>query len=179
MRCFISIDLSVEATREIERLQRIIKPHFIGKTTSSENLHLTLKFLDEIENTTLDNVKKKLSKIEHQSFELTLNGLGVFSQQFIKMVWVKVSTVPLQSLIDNCLKVIFEPEHRFMSHITIARVKKIKDKQLFLKLINATTINKIIFIVREFYLKESILTNEGPIYKVIKKYDLKHRDKNG
>ena len=30
MRCFISIDLSVEATKEIERLQRIIKPHFIG-----------------------------------------------------------------------------------------------------------------------------------------------------
>jgi hypothetical protein len=45
MRCFIGIDLSVEATKETERLQRIIKPHFVGKTTSSENLHLTLKFL--------------------------------------------------------------------------------------------------------------------------------------
>ena len=175
MRCFISIDLSVEATKEIERLQRIIKPHFIGKTTSNENLHLTLKFLGEIEDTTLDNVKKKLSTIEHQSFELTLNGLGVFSQQFIKMVWVKVSTVPLQSLIDNYLKDIFEPEHRFMGHITIARVKKIEDKQSFLKLINVTTINKIIFTVREFYLKESILTNKGPIYKVIDKYYLKSK----
>ena len=175
MRCFIGIDLSVEATKEIERLQRIIKPHFVGKTTSSENLHLTLKFLGEIEDTTLDNVKKKLSTIEHQSFELTLNGLGVFSQQFIKMVCVKVSTVPLQSVIDSNLKNIFEPEHRFMGHITIARVKKIEDKQSFLKLINATTINKIIFTVREFYLKESILTNEGPIYKVIDKYCLKSK----
>lgn len=175
MRCFISIDLSVEATKEIERLQRIIKPHFIGKTTSSENLHLTLKFLGEIEDTTLDNVKKKLSTIERQSFELTLNGLGVFSQQFIKMVWVKVSTVPLQPMIDNYLKDIFEPEHRFMGHITIARVKKVEDKQSFLKLINNTTINKIIFTVREFYLKQSILTNEGPIYKVINKYCLKSK----
>ena len=175
MRCFIGIDLSIEATKEIERLQRIIKPHFVGKTTSSENLHLTLKFLGEIENATLDEVKKKLSTIEHQSFELTLNGLGVFSQQFIKMVWVKVSTVPLQSVIDNCLKDIFGPEHRFMGHITIARVKKIEDKQSFLKLINNTTINKIIFTVREFYLKESILTNEGPIYKVIDKYCLKSK----
>ena len=58
MRCFIGIDLSVEATKEIERLQRIIKPHFVGKTTSSENLHLTLKFLGEIEDATLDDVKK-------------------------------------------------------------------------------------------------------------------------
>ena len=95
MRCFIGIDLSVEATKEIERLQRIIKPHFVGKITVGENLHLTLKFLGEIEDGTLNEAKKKLSTIEHQSFELTLNELGVFSQQFIKMVWVKVSTVPL------------------------------------------------------------------------------------
>ena len=106
---------------------------------------------------------------------MTLNELGVFSQKLIKMVWVKVSTVPLQPLVDNCLKDIFEPEHRFMGHITIARVKKIEDKQSFLKLINVTTINKIIFTVREFYLKESILTNEGPIYKVIDKYCLKSK----
>ena len=175
MRCFIGIDLSVEATKEIERLQRIIKPHFVGKTTSSENLHLTLKFLGEIEDNTLNEIKKRLSSIKRQSFQLTLNGLGVFSQQFIKMVWVKVSTVSLQPLIDNYLKDFLEPEHRFMGHITIARVKKIEDKQSFLKLINNTTINKIIFTVREFYLKESILTNEGPIYKVINKYCLKSK----
>ena len=175
MRCFIGIDLSVEATKEIERLQRIIKPHYGGKTTVGENLHLTLKFLGEIEDGTLNEAKKKLSTIEHQSFELTLNELEVFSQQLIKMVWVKVSTVPLQPVIDNYLKNIFEPEHRFMGHITIARVKKIEDKQSFFKLINNTTINKIIFTVREFYLKESILTNEGPIYKVINKYCLKSK----
>ena len=173
MRCFIGINLPVEATKEIERLQRIIKPHFVGKITLGENLHLTLKFLGEIEDGTLNEAKKKLFTIEHHSFELTLNELGVFSQQFIKMVWVKVSTVPLQPVIDNYLKNIFEPEHRFMGHITIARVKKIEDKQSFLKLINNTTINKIIFTVREFYLKESILTNEDPIYKVINKYYLK------
>ena len=58
MRCFVGIDLSVEATKEIERLQRIIKPHFVGKTTVGENLHLTLKFLGEIEDGTLNEAKK-------------------------------------------------------------------------------------------------------------------------
>ena len=57
-----------------------------------------------------------------------------------------------------------------MGHVTIARVKKLKDKDTFLKLINSTKINMITFIVREFHLKESILTKEGPIYKVINKY---------
>ena len=101
---------------------------------------------------------------------MTLEGIGVFSQEIIKIVWVKVSTVPLQQLIDNCLNDIFKPERRFMGHVTIARVKKLKDKDTFLKLINSTNINMITLIVREFYLKESILTKEGPIYKVINKY---------
>ena len=99
-----------------------------------------------------------------------MEGIGVFSQEIIKIVWVKITTIPLQQLIDNCLNDIFKPEHRFMGHVTIARVKKLKDKDKFLKLINSTNINMITFIVREFYLKESILTKEGPIYKVIRKY---------
>ena len=60
MRCFIGIDLSVDATKEIERLQEIIKPHFFGKTTLGENLHLTLKFLGEIEDGTLNEAQKKI-----------------------------------------------------------------------------------------------------------------------
>ena len=63
MRCFIGFDLSVEATKEIERLQRIIKPHFVGKTTSNENLHLTLKFLGEIEGVALDAIKKNYPQL--------------------------------------------------------------------------------------------------------------------
>ena len=83
MRCFIGIDLPVEATKEIERLQKIIKPHFVGKTTSSENLHLTLKFLGEIEDDILNEIKKRLSSIKYHPFELTLKGIGVFSQKII------------------------------------------------------------------------------------------------
>ena len=131
MRCYISIDLSFEATKEIERLQRIIKPHFVGKTTSSKNLHLTLKFLGEIEDGALNEIKKRLSSIKYRPFELTMESMGVFSQEIIKIVWVKVSTVPLQQLIDNCLNDIFKPEHRFMGHITIARVKKLRTNNHF------------------------------------------------
>ena len=68
MRCFIGIDLSVEATKEIERLQKIINPHFVGKITSSKNLHLTLKFLGEIEDTTLNEVKKNYPQLNTNPF---------------------------------------------------------------------------------------------------------------
>ena len=154
MRCFIGIDLPSPAIKEIERLQNIIKPHFDGKITKSKNLHLTLKFLGEIDNDTLKKVKKKLFLIKFQPFELYINKLGVFSKKFVKIVWVKVSNVPLQQLIDNSLADIFEKEWRFMGHITIARIKNLKNKNSFLELINKTKVNKIVFMVKEFYLKE-------------------------
>ena len=170
MRCFIGIDLPSSAIKEITRLQNIIKPHFIGKITESKNLHLTLKFLGEINNDTLEKIKKKLFLIKSKPFELYLDKLGIFSKKFVKIVWIKVSNVPLQKLIDNSLAHIFEKEWRFMGHITIARVKNLKNKSSFLELINKTKVNKIIFMVKEFYLKESILRKEGPIYKVISRY---------
>ena len=128
MRCFIGIDLSSSAIKEIKKLQNIIEPHFTGKITESKNLHLTLKFLGEINNDTLKKVKKKLSIIKSQSLKLYLDKLGVFSKKFVKIVWVKISNVSLQKLIDNSLADIFEKEWRFMGHITIARIKNLKNK---------------------------------------------------
>ena len=104
MRCFIGIDLPIVAVKEIQKIQKKLEPNFTGRLTSSENLHLTLKFLGEIEEDAIDDVKKRLSSITHPPFELTLKDIGVFSQKFIKIIWVKVSDVPLQPLVDNYLK---------------------------------------------------------------------------
>ena len=126
----------------------------------------------EIEKDAINNVKKILPSTKHPPFELTLKDVGVFSQKFIKIIWVKVSDVPLQPLVDNCLKDIFKLENRFMGHITIARVRSLADKKSFLQLINATTVNEVSFMAKYFYLKESILTPDGPIYKDIDRYKL-------
>ena len=172
MRCFIGIDLPFEAIKKIQKIQKKLEPNFAGRLTSSENLHLTLKFLGEIESRVINDVKKRLSSITHPPFELTLKDVGIFSQKFIKIIWVRISDVPLQPLVDNCLKDIFELENRFMGHITIARVRSLADKKSFLQLINATTVNEVSFMVKDFYLKESILTPDGPIYKDIDRYKL-------
>jgi len=49
MRCFVGIDLSIEAIKEIQKIQKKLELNFTGKLTASENLHLTIKFLGEIE----------------------------------------------------------------------------------------------------------------------------------
>ena len=70
----------------------------------------------------------------------------------------------LQKQIDDRLAGLFESEARFMSHITIARMKKIYDKKEFLKYVKNIKHKPIKFKVKEFILKKSELFDEGPVY---------------
>ena len=175
VRCFIALELSREAISELERIQDLIKKKnlFYGKFTEPENFHLTLKFLGEIENSAVEKVKKVLEEIKFNEFEVTLGEAGVFSKRSLKLLWVRVQGSgiwDLQKAIDNLLLGSFEPEQRFMSHITIARMKKVSSNKEFLEYIKAIKIKKIKFKVKEFFLKKSELTPQGPIYTDLGRY---------
>lgn len=172
MRCFISIDLPKDIKKEIKKIQNKL-PKFLGKKTELENLHLTLKFLGEIDKEKVEEVEKRLGKIDLKKFETKIDDFGVFSEKFIRIIWLHLTHCDnLQRNVDDKLKDLFEKEHRFMSHLTIARVKNIKDKKEFLKELKKMEIKQIKFQVNEFYLMKSELTSKGPVYSVIKKYKL-------
>ncbi len=177
MRCFIAIDLPREIVREIERIQKELdkKKVFVGKFVELENLHLTLKFLGEIDEEKIEEVKKELKKIKFSSFDLGLGSLGVFSSNFIRIVWVKVlgkGVYELQRLIDSSIEGLgFEKENRFMGHITLARVKSVKDRKLFLKRLNEISVSKKSFSVDRFYLIKSELKPFGPEYEILEEFE--------
>jgi len=198
IRAFISIDLPREVREEIKKIQDSL-PEFRGKKTELENLHLTLKFLGEINKEKIIEIKRKLKEIDFNIFEAEINSIGVFSEKFIRIVWLYLDNCrDLQGEIDNKLKDLFEPEFRFMSHLTIARVKNIKNKKNFLKFeernslgfstskkinsvenkkkfleeLNNIKIQKIKFIVDKFLLKQSILKPRGPEYKILESFNL-------
>jgi len=169
MRAFIAVDIPEKIKREIVKIQNSL-PEFKGKTTEPENLHLTLKFLGEVNQEALEKVKNKLKSIKFEQFETEIDSIGTFNA---RIVWLHMTNCnELQKEIDKTLKDIFQPEERFMSHLTIARVKEIKDKKSFLKELGKTKFDKIKFEVKEFKLKESVLTKNGSIYRDIEVYDL-------
>lgn len=172
MRTFISVDLPEEIRKEVKKIQDNL-PEFNGKKAELENLHLTLKFLGEISDDKVEEVKEKLRKIQIEKFPATIDRIGVFSDKFVKIIWLHIDGFEkLQKEIDNKLKGLFPSEKRFMSHLTIARVKSIKDKKEFLVKLKRIKIPKMKFIIDNFKLKKSTLTSEAPIYEDIEIYDL-------
>lgn len=172
IRAFISIDMPKEIQKKIEEIQDSL-PGFYGKKTEPNNLHLTIKFLSHIDEKKVEVVKEKLKEIKFSKFETIIDELGFFSEKFIRIIWLHLSnTSKLQKQIDDKLKDLFEREARFMSHLTIARVKKVRNKKRFLEDLKKIKFEKIKFLVNNFKLKSSTLTEKGPIYEDIEIYNL-------
>ncbi|HLD98508.1 MAG TPA: RNA 2',3'-cyclic phosphodiesterase [Candidatus Nanoarchaeia archaeon] len=172
MRSFISIDLPDDVTKEITKIQKDIDKLGLikGKFTEPENFHLTLKFLGEISRSELEAVKEKLEKIIFKPFSVKIDKIGVFSEDFIRIVWVSLSgdgLFELQGMIDDSLGNIFLREYNFMAHITIARPKFIEDKKVFLEELNKISFEKKSFLVDKVNLKKSELTTYGAKYSNI------------
>lgn len=173
MRAFIAIDIPENVKKEIVKIQNKL-PEFAGKKTEKENLHLTLKFLGEIDEAKIEKIKQKLKDIKIRGFEAELTKIGFFDKQKNGIIWIHMANCEkLQKEIDEKLSGLFEKEKRFMPHLTIARVKKIKNKKIFLEELNNLNLEKIKVPVNNFVLKKSVLTEKKPVYENIEIYNLK------
>jgi len=175
-RCFIAINFDEEIKNKIVEIQKQL-PEFLGKKTEIENLHLTLKFLGEIDDDKIKIVQEKLREIKFKKFFITLDKLGFFSEKILRIVWLGVDEndkeiFALQKIIDDKLSGLFEKEKRFMSHLTIARVKRVEDKKRFFEEFEKIKLSEFKFEVKEFYLIESELKLEAPVYTTINSFKL-------
>lgn len=175
-RIFICIEFPNEVIKEVARIQEILGNWaFTGKLTELENLHLTLKFLGEITEEKLKEVREKLREIEFKRIEIGLGNVGSFSHRGKpRIIWVKLlgkGIYELQEKIDNVLSEAgFGKEERFMGHLTIARIKYVEDAKGFKEHIDGIKLKKIKFEADKFKLMESELRELGHVYKTIEAY---------
>lgn len=179
-RVFICIEFPDSMIKEIARVQEVLgNKMFTGKMIELENLHLTLKFLGEIDDHMLEKVKERLAEIRFDSFEAKLGELGTFtSHGKPRIVWAKINgdgIWALQKKIDDALKDLFKPEERFMSHTTIARVKYVKDGSTFNDYVKNIGSKEIKFNINDFKLKSSELGRIGPVYTDIEEYEFEKK----
>ena len=177
-RIFIGITLPPVIRKELSRIQDSLKVKDLcmARWTQAENLHLTLKFLGEIDCDQLKKNEIMLSAIDCPAFRASLGGIGIFSStKSIRIIWVQIAgegIANLQKQVDRALSPVIEPEWRFMSHVTIGRVKSIRNRPRFLTEISQISPQALEFDVKEFSIFQSVLSSEGAIHSIIKRYPL-------
>ncbi|MEO5612506.1 MAG: RNA 2',3'-cyclic phosphodiesterase, partial [Sphingomicrobium sp.] len=95
-----------------------------------EQLHLTLRFIGEVERPLADDIALALSRIRSDPFYLAIAGTGIFERRSGGALWAGVQpNTPVAALAAKveriCVAAGLEPEHRtFHPHITLARFNR-------------------------------------------------------
>lgn len=130
MRYFIAIELDEITHNMISEVQKELMNYGIrGNFTRKENLHLTLKFIGEIEKSTYNDICALLKKIalKHKLFVLVLDRIGKFDKGSKKILWAGLSHnkdlialfKEIESELDKIMPI--EKENHYLPHITLVR----------------------------------------------------------
>lgn len=177
IRTFIAVELPERFLPEIEHIGAMLNAPGI-KLVEPKNVHITLKFLGDINERDIESVISALSQVKCRPFEARIKGVGVFPKPaYIKVVWLggQGNFDELHNEVERVLSPFkFEKDHQFSPHATLARVKQLRDKvSLFENLKKLENIDLGTMTVESISLKKSTLRPEGPIYETLKDIRLK------
>lgn len=179
-RIFLGIPVSEEVRSKIISLQKELSSINAGiKLVEPANLHFTLKFFGEIEDQKISQIKEKISGIIlGNSFSVKIVGLGCFpDEDRINVIWLGLKDgkhlKDMQQKVDASLSSLFHVEKDFVSHLTIARVKFVNDKQAlkqFLEKYRNKDFGELV--VDKIVLYQSVLGKDGPVYTELAEWGL-------
>ncbi|WP_082098464.1 MULTISPECIES: RNA 2',3'-cyclic phosphodiesterase [unclassified Methanosarcina] len=174
IRTFIAVELDPSFREKILHIQERFSD-FDLKFVNPEIVHITLKFIGDIEESMVKPLAEALDSLTCEPFEAQIEGIGVFPKPSNpKVLWLGATGnfETLHDDVETALKPFkFKEDGRaFTAHATLARVKFLnKDqKNAFadaLKELKDTKIGSMQ--VNKVLLKKSTLTPEGPIYEVL------------
>lgn len=181
MRLFFAIPLPEGVKNTLEDLKSQLARNVQGvKWVERGNLHITLKFLGEVEEDRVQDLVElaDMAWRDQRSFFLELGALGAFPNlQKPRVIWVGVRGEHQRALeiaknLDRNLSHLgFETEKDIKLHITLGRVKHPENaKQLFNNIINIKYEAGCGFDVDRLQLLESRLSRVGPEYRVLHEF---------
>ncbi len=142
MRSFFCIELNEVLKAQLDEIAQALKrkAHAHVSWVRKENLHITLKFLGEIEAATVEEIKKAAEAASDgvTPFELILNKLGAFPDlRRPRVLWIGSTEAPEAilklhaSLEERLSRLGFEPEEEnYKPHITLGRIKEISKGEI-------------------------------------------------
>ena len=189
MRVFTAIEIPPEIKTALLETQRDFKKLDIDvKWVEPQNIHLTLKFLGEINQGQSESIITVLDGIvqNKNTYKIGLGEVGIFPNiSSPRIIWIGLEdgigeTKQIFLETEAGLKELgFGKEERIFSpHITLGRIRSFKNKHLLKEMVSCKN-NRLKESPLEFFaggitLFSSTLTPKGPIYEPIKKFTLRN-----
>lgn len=188
MRAFIAIELPQTVKDYLARVQTKLKTANADvKWVNPPNIHLTLKFLGEIDEQQLVQITQILENIARNTpqFSIHLASFGAFpSIKSVRVIWAGIDKgdLKVRQIAENLEKEIEKTgtsneEGSFSSHITIGRTRSSQNRNKLSQMLENLASERTNFpaelVAEKITLFKSTLTPKGPIYEILKEAHLK------
>lgn len=179
MRLFLAINIPHDVRLEIVAATTALRENApeLG-WVSADRLHLTLKFLGEVDKERVSEIAAAVSSVagRHRELVIDLGGVGAFPNfRRARVVWMGVTHEARLELLHHDIEVAceslgFEIEGRaFRPHLTLARIKNplAEERLRVLSRAGKQIDFRTNFVVRTVDLMSSELAGSGPTYRTL------------
>lgn len=190
-RIFTAIDISAETRNKVADYIENLRGEFSNLRVGwdkAEKLHLTLKFLGDLDDKQLANLIEAVKETAKQisDFNLRIADTGVFpSKRNARILWLGVedetgSLRKLNSILETkCEAKGFVKESRiFKPHLTIGRLREPQKSNFLIERHLQNDFQSAEFEVSDLVIYESRLQKTGSVYSVVSKLRLSENSSN-
>lgn len=182
MRLFIAVHVDVPILNKIAKFVKPFKEKYKSvKWVPIENMHLTLKFLGDVQNDLVEEIQDRLSLIDSPAFNLKLINVGAFpNMRSPKIFWIGIEeeedlfTQLFNNVEDQLEHLDFPKEKRaFSPHLTLCRFKDKIPQELTNDFKSYSNGEFRVQFINQFSLIQSKLKSTGAEYTVLKNFPLR------
>lgn len=178
-RLFVAIDIPEHIRDSLLELQSGLQG---ARWRPYDNLHLTLRFIGEVDRHTEREIDSALSRITAPAFEINMEGTGKFGNKRPHTLWAGVhSNTALLHLAQKVETAITQsgllPEKRkYTPHVTIAYLNHINELDLNTFIATHSDFKTPTFQIDSFHLYQSHMGKSASHYEIIASYPLTSLD---
>jgi 2'-5' RNA ligase len=179
MRLFVALPIPQAVAQGIMLIQGGVPG---ARWQTREQLHLTLRFIGEVDGRDAVMLDDALAAIEAPAFDLQIHGVGQFGNKQPHALWAGLrkseALEHLQHKVDNAIRRVGQPQdaHKFTPHVTLARLRNPENSKMIEWLTDHALFTNAAFRVDAFQLYSSRLTSDGSVYAVEREYPLEDTD---
>lgn len=169
VRCFVGVMIPEDLKNNIVNIQNAIKSFPIEcKMVETENLHICLSFLGEIEDDRIVDLRKKLDNVcsNRSAIDIEVSGLKFIpTEKYVRVIVLDCPSMTLETLGKNIRKEIggdVKPPH-----VTLCRVKNIREKEQTIDKMKGIDSCVGKFKISSIQLIKSQLEKSGPVYRIL------------